>query len=123
MFPSVSVWIDHLPQVVSASGSTNRNGTTIMMTKTLARVGVAAIMVATLSAGVLPAGAAQMMHSQAKQQTQHTNQFTRHGDYAVLNGHKGYKHKRAGYRYYNGYWFPPAAFIIANIIHNLIPHR
>ncbi|WP_274626837.1 BA14K family protein [Arvimicrobium flavum] len=32
------------------------------------------------------------------------------------NGHRGYRHKRPGYRYYNGYWFPGAAFIAGAIV-------
>lgn len=39
----------------------------------------------------------------------------RRGFYAVggvyyYNGHRGYFRARPGYRYYNGYWFPSAAF-------------
>lgn len=30
----------------------------------------------------------------------------------VWRGHRGYRHKRPGYRYYNGFWFPPAAFVV-----------
>lgn len=26
------------------------------------------------------------------------------------NGHRGFRDRRAGYRFYNGWWFPPAAF-------------
>lgn len=32
------------------------------------------------------------------------------------NGHRGYRERRAGYRYYNGYWFPLAAFAAGAII-------
>jgi hypothetical protein len=31
-------------------------------------------------------------------------------------GHRGYTHRRPGYRYHEGYWFPPAAFIVGAII-------
>lgn len=27
-------------------------------------------------------------------------------------GHRGYRYKRPGYRHYNGYWYPPAAFVV-----------
>lgn len=27
------------------------------------------------------------------------------------NGHRGYRDRRPGYRYHNGYWFPAAAFL------------
>jgi hypothetical protein len=31
-------------------------------------------------------------------------------------GHRGYRTKRPGYRYRNGYWFPAAAFITGAIV-------
>ncbi|RCW21434.1 BA14K-like protein [Ciceribacter lividus] len=30
--------------------------------------------------------------------------------YYYYRGYRGYRHPRPGYRYYNGYWFPLAAF-------------
>ena len=32
------------------------------------------------------------------------------------NGYRGYRERRRGYRYYNGYWFPLAAFAAGAII-------
>ena len=32
------------------------------------------------------------------------------------NGHRGYRERRAGYRYRNGYWYPLAAFAAGAII-------
>lgn len=32
------------------------------------------------------------------------------------NGHRGYRDRRAGYRYHNGYWFPLAAFAAGAVI-------
>ncbi|CVI59327.1 MULTISPECIES: BA14K family protein [Agrobacterium] len=32
------------------------------------------------------------------------------------NGHRGYRDRRPGYRYHNGYWFPLAAFAAGAII-------
>lgn len=32
------------------------------------------------------------------------------------NGHRGYRYARPGYRYYDGYWFPLAAFATGAII-------
>lgn len=32
------------------------------------------------------------------------------------NGHRGYRERRAGYRYHNGYWYPLAAFAAGAII-------
>ena len=39
----------------------------------------------------------------------------RNGSY-YYNGHRGYRDRRAGYRHYNGYWFPAGAFIAGAII-------
>lgn len=39
--------------------------------------------------------------------------FERNGYY---NGHQGFRERRSGYRYYNGYWFPLAAFGAGAII-------
>ncbi len=41
----------------------------------------------------------------------------RRGDrYGWYNGHRGYRERRSGYRYHNGYWFPLAAFAAGAII-------
>ena len=42
--------------------------------------------------------------------------WVRRGDSYYLRGHRGYRHHRPGYRHYNGWWFPPAAFIAGAII-------
>ncbi len=34
----------------------------------------------------------------------------------IYRGHRGYRHKRHGYRYHNGYWYPLAAFAAGAII-------
>ena len=39
--------------------------------------------------------------------------------YGWYNGHRGYREKRRGYRYYNGYWFPEAAFMLGIIIQGM----
>lgn len=36
--------------------------------------------------------------------------FERRGNDAYYNGHRGYRDRRDGYRYHNGFWFPLAAF-------------
>lgn len=43
----------------------------------------------------------------------------RNGRY-YYNGHRGYRDKRPGYRYHNGWWFPAGAFIAGAIIGNAI---
>lgn len=44
----------------------------------------------------------------------------RHGGYyrgdGWYNGHRGYRHRRHGYRHYNGWWFPAGAFVAGAII-------
>ncbi|MDP9838353.1 hypothetical protein J2T09_003120 [Neorhizobium huautlense] len=40
--------------------------------------------------------------------------FDRRAGY--YNGHRGYRDRRAGYRYHNGYWYPLAAFAAGAII-------
>ncbi|CAG1003510.1 Lectin-like protein BA14k [Rhizobiaceae bacterium] len=42
--------------------------------------------------------------------------FHRRGDNYYFNGHRGFRHHRPGYREYNGWWFPAAAFIAGAII-------
>ena len=38
------------------------------------------------------------------------DRFERRGNYGYYRGHRGYREYRRGYREYNGFWFPPAAF-------------
>ena len=42
--------------------------------------------------------------------------WQRRGDHYYYRGHRGYRHHRPGYRQYNGWWFPPAAFIAGAIV-------
>lgn len=42
--------------------------------------------------------------------------FHRRGDRYYYNSHRGYRDRRPGYRYHQGWWFPPAAFIAGAII-------
>lgn len=44
----------------------------------------------------------------------------RSGVHIYFNGHRGYRHRRPGYRYHDGYWFPPAAFALGAIIGGMI---
>jgi hypothetical protein len=34
-----------------------------------------------------------------------------YGDFGYYRGQRGYRNHVPGYRYYNGFWFPPAAFL------------
>ena len=42
--------------------------------------------------------------------------FHRRGNYYYYNGHRGYRYQRPGWRYRNGWWFPPAAFALGVIV-------
>jgi hypothetical protein len=42
--------------------------------------------------------------------------YHRHYNRHYYNGHRGFRHHRRGYRHYNGYWYPPAAFSFGIII-------
>ena len=42
--------------------------------------------------------------------------FYRRGDDNYYNGYHGYRDHRRGYREYNGFWFPAAAFIAGALI-------
>lgn len=44
------------------------------------------------------------------------DRFERRGNRAYWRGHRGYRAHRPGYRKYNGWWFPPAAFALGAII-------
>jgi hypothetical protein len=52
----------------------------------------------------------------AQQRTQQRRGFWRQGNRGYYNGHRGYTQRRAGYRHHNGFWFPPAAFVMGAII-------
>jgi hypothetical protein len=42
--------------------------------------------------------------------------YYRRGGYSYYRGHRGYRYYRPGYREYNGFWFPLAAFTAGAII-------
>lgn len=44
----------------------------------------------------------------------------RRGDYRHWRGHRGHRHWRRGYREYNGWWYPLAAFTAGAVIGNVI---
>lgn len=74
---------------------------------------ITALCVATLSLGTVAAASAPV---QAAPYSQQHYKFQKKGNYVYLNGHRGDRHRHPGWRYYNGYWFPPAAFIIGGLI-------
>ncbi|ADZ70015.1 BA14K family protein [Polymorphum gilvum] len=42
----------------------------------------------------------------------HGKGYYHHRGHPYYNGHRGYRDYRPGYRQYNGWWFPPAAFAL-----------
>lgn len=61
----------------------------------------------------VPAASAEVIQVQSGPRRNH---FERRGNNYYYNGHRGYRDRRPGYRYYNGWWFPPAAFALGAII-------
>lgn len=51
------------------------------------------------------------------------DRFERRGDSYYYNGRRGYRTKRPGYRYHNGYWFPAAAFIAGAVIGGAVANQ
>jgi Ni/Co efflux regulator RcnB len=49
--------------------------------------------------------------------------FEHRGSYGYYNGHRGHREYRRGYRQYNGWWFPPAAFVAGAIIGGAIANQ
>jgi hypothetical protein len=83
------------------------------MKKVIVGLCVATLSMGTLGAAMVPAVAAP--YNNNNDHRDHPR-FESHGNYAYYNGHRGYKTRHSGYRYYNGYWFPPAAFIVGGLI-------
>jgi hypothetical protein len=79
---------------------------------------ISALCVATLSFGTM---AATMLPAQANSYSDQQNwKFYKHGSNAYLNGHLGDRHYHSGWRLYNGFYFPPTAFIIGGLIFGTI---
>jgi len=105
------------------------------MQKTIAAICAAAVSL-TMLGTALPANAAPAAGTaRLLQVAMHSDhrpppRFERRGSYAYYNGHRGDRHYHRGWRQYNGYWFPPAAFvgaaigaaILGGIIHNSTRH-
>ncbi|WP_404809895.1 BA14K family protein [Microvirga lenta] len=49
--------------------------------------------------------------------------FEHRGRWGYYNGHRGFREYRRGYRHYNGWWFPPAAFVAGAIIGGAIANQ
>ena len=89
------------------------------MKKIITIASAVVLSVTALGATLAPASAAPYQQHYSGNNQQHPK-FESHGDYAYYNGQKGFKHRHAGYREYNGYWFPPAAFVVGGLIFGTI---
>lgn len=56
------------------------------------------------------------LRSEVAQPVQYRRGYYRSGGYHYYNGHRGYNYYRPGYTYYNGWWFPGAAFAAGAVI-------
>jgi len=94
------------------------------MRKFVSTLCAAAITLGSISSGMTVAAAAplNMPRVQAPEATsdvvdvQNRRGFYRQGSRYYYNGHRGYRDRRPGYRYHNGWWFPPAAFVLGAIV-------
>ncbi len=92
------------------------------MPKLMTTIAAAAALAVSLTA--LPANAASIQYGDAQVQNaqfsfgfstgdrrgDYDRGFHRRGDYYYYNGHRGYRERRDGFRFYNGFWFPNSAF-------------
>jgi hypothetical protein len=87
------------------------------MNRILTSACAALLVVSTAGAVVTPALAAPVINGGAQfiETAQHGPVFYQRGGYGYYNGQRGDRHRHPGWRQYNGYWFPPGAFIGAAI--------
>lgn len=96
------------------------------MRKTIASMGAAALL---LFSHAAPASANPLVRSSVTIESEGLVQEVahRHGFYVVrgvhyYNGYRGVVVARPGYRFYRGYWFPPAAFATGVIVGRTLAH-
>jgi hypothetical protein len=81
----------------------------------------AAMLVGSFAFAPAPASAIPLPHTVADRptnlvQVQQVRRIERRGQRIYLNGHRGFREPRRGYREFNGFWFPAAAFLGGLII-------
>ena len=64
----------------------------------------------------MPSAPAFSAHSAVTDVQYRDRRDWRRDRYGWYRGHRGYRERRPGYRYYNGFWFPLAAFGAGAII-------
>lgn len=99
------------------------------MKKLVSIVCAATMAVTGIAATLAPAGAAPVLVPQFEtgtadvQQVRDDRRFRRQGNYYYYNGHRGSRDHRPGWRRHNGWWFPPAAFIVGAIVGGAIANQ
>lgn len=100
------------------------------MKSTFAKIAAAAVTVALMGTMPVTTASAQSMGSTQVQNAQfsfgfssgntrdYRSGFERRGNNHYYNGYRGYRDHRAGYRQYNGFWFPQSAFSFSFSIGN-----
>lgn len=61
---------------------------------------------------VMPAEAMPPVPSQTVNRATDVQQARVVVKYGYYRGHRGYRHRRPGFRFYGGFWYPPAAFVV-----------
>ncbi|MBB2974248.1 BA14K family protein [Mesorhizobium sp. RMAD-H1] len=96
------------------------------MNKTIASLGAATLLLFTHA---VPASANSLYRPPMMVRNEGVVQDVahRHGFYVVrgvhyYNGYRGFVVARPGYRFYRGYWFPPAAFATGVIVGRTLAH-
>ncbi|SFZ82444.1 BA14K-like protein [Devosia enhydra] len=89
------------------------------MKKAASIFAVAAMALTSFTASAIPAAAQSFsfgMGSRDGYVNVQSRNFERRGNNYYYNNHRGYRERRPGYRYHNGWWFPPAAFVFGSIV-------
>jgi len=99
------------------------------MKKLLLTICATAMAVTAIASSMVEANAAPVLFPKVEagtstvQDVRDGPRFYRRGHDYYYNGHRGYRHARPGWRQYNGWWFPPAAFITGAIIGGAIANQ
>jgi hypothetical protein len=65
---------------------------------------------------VVPAEAMPPVPSQTVNRATDVQQARVVVKFGYYRGHRGYRYRRPGYRFYGGFWYPPAAFVGPTIV-------
>lgn len=115
-------------QPICVTGTIINNQSEMQMKKVIIALGATAIAATSLIAA-FPAEAASAPAPQVLQVADHHHyrkpDFQMRNHYAYLNGHRGDHRYHSGWRQYNGWYFPPDAFVgmfIGGVLGTIISH-